>query len=507
MADRNDQEGATGAVTAQSFARSEAPAPAPGPLAALASLTDPGGVPGLVRCDPCLGGRILSLLGPEAAPASIDRAVELAGPSLAREAVLAQGLAGHLGVEAEAPILPAFAQRCVEKAIAARRLAERLGDPHPEIAYAVGLVQEIGWLVMFRADPDFFLERSQRDQTAGVTTERQRFGVDHAAVGAALLRGWSAPGWLTQAVRDHHERPGGDSIFDRAVYFAGLLPHWNESLSEAERDDFTFWYEKGFAEDHDGEAALLHRLAHDATEEVRAAGAAFEGPDPPLKTLGREVGEQAIQRIVRIRELEHAVDERRRRNAEVVQELRGEAFKDELTNLLNRRGFFALANHRLQQAIEQQTGVCCVMLDLDDFKGINDTYGHANGDRVLRGVAKLMRRSFRQGDLLARLGGDEFVVLVTGINEEEARSLGHSIVERVQQNRIRVESDLNLRIRVSAGVTHAELATPDTSLDQLLRVADEALYDRKAAGKGAVGFLPNRSAQPPRGSSDPRPAG
>nr|EDZ40375.1 MAG: Diguanylate cyclase with GAF sensor [Leptospirillum sp. Group II '5-way CG'] len=99
------------------------------------------------------------------------------------------------------------------------------------------------------------------------------------------------------------------------------------------------------------------------------------------------------------------------------------ATMDELTGLSNRRGFLSLARHSLALSERHDLPMSLAFLDLDKFKPINDSFGHAEGDRALRSFADLMKRTFRTSDLIARLGGDEFVVLLIGSNRETSGEL------------------------------------------------------------------------------------
>src|ERR1700738_4044498 len=92
------------------------------------------------------------------------------------------------------------------------------------------------------------------------------------------------------------------------------------------------------------------------------------------------------------------------------------AVNDELTGLLNRRGFLLLAEHQRSLADRKGTSLGLVFVDIDHFKSINDTFGHEEGDPALKELARLLQRTFRRSDIVARIGGDEFIVMLTEIN-------------------------------------------------------------------------------------------
>lgn len=151
------------------------------------------------------------------------------------------------------------------------------------------------------------------------------------------------------------------------------------------------------------------------------------------------------------------------------------AHHDQLTDLANRR----LLGDRLDHALaEARKGIRFAIhcIDLDRFKPVNDTYGHAAGDEVLKLVADRLRSISRQGDTTARIGGDEFVLVQTGIRDRrDAEALARRIEQEMTQP-FEVGTD-NIRIGTSVGTAMA----PDDSLDSdaLFRIADEALYEAK----------------------------
>jgi two-component system cell cycle response regulator len=122
-----------------------------------------------------------------------------------------------------------------------------------------------------------------------------------------------------------------------------------------------------------------------------------------------------------------------------------------------------------------------LMLDLDHFKAVNDTYGHVVGDRVLRAVAHACRRVLREGDVLVRYGGEEFLVLLPGAGTADLAQIGERIRRAVAETTV-VEGDQQVAVTVSlGGTTYRDSVT--TSSELLVAQADAALYEAKAAGR------------------------
>jgi diguanylate cyclase (GGDEF)-like protein/PAS domain S-box-containing protein len=155
---------------------------------------------------------------------------------------------------------------------------------------------------------------------------------------------------------------------------------------------------------------------------------------------------------------------------------------DSLTGLPNRLQFNEKMAEALERAQRSKDGLALMFLDVDRFKAINDTMGHAAGDAVLREFAKRLQSSVRQIDVVARLAGDEFVVILEGLHSSaEAEAVARKIVEAAA-----VPMDVDgqaLRVTTSVGVAFQDHTAPALTVPQLLARADEALYDAKAAGR------------------------
>jgi diguanylate cyclase (GGDEF)-like protein len=164
------------------------------------------------------------------------------------------------------------------------------------------------------------------------------------------------------------------------------------------------------------------------------------------------------------------------------------ATTDSLTGVYNRRTFKELAEPQLSRSRRSQLPVSLLMLDLDHFKRINDTFGHLGGDDVLKAFAILVRNCLRKEDLLARYGGEEFVVLLPGSSQPAAFALGERIREEVALRPFSANGEL-VRVTVSVGVA-SERGDTLPSLEAMLGRADEALYKAKHDGRNQVIALP-----------------
>jgi diguanylate cyclase (GGDEF)-like protein len=220
-------------------------------------------------------------------------------------------------------------------------------------------------------------------------------------------------------------------------------------------------------------------------EAVRATGSA-EGLQVRLHTAsGREFWAELDARTMvfdGVPALLVGVHDRTRQR-EVEQQLRDLATHDSLTGVFNRRHFFEVADHELARTDRYQRPLALAMIDLDHFKRINDTYGHATGDHVLRLFADACRKVLRKTDVIARYGGEEFVVLFVESDLAVAISVCERVRRAVGQLSFQTPGGEVDHFTISIGVVERQR---DEQLVSLLRRADENMYAAKAAGRNRL---------------------
>lgn len=160
------------------------------------------------------------------------------------------------------------------------------------------------------------------------------------------------------------------------------------------------------------------------------------------------------------------------------------AVTDDMTRLYNHRFFVKRLQEEYKRAERYKNGLSCIMIDIDNFKNVNDSYGHQTGDLVLQEIARIIRKCVRETDVVARYGGEEFSVILPQTNNEDAVKLANRIRNAVKKKRID-NLGPDAALTVSIGVStypHLEVH----HMDDLIRRADDGLYQAKTQGKDRV---------------------
>lgn len=315
------------------------------------------------------------------------------------------------------------------------------GEERPKVSFAIG-IPEWRWMIGTGVYVDDI--EQDIDRLRLVYRRQMQKGILHALVGAAVMAGL-----LALVVR----LVNGLLLND----FARFRTFFKEAAT-ADRpiDKETLRYSEFRDQADDANRMLADKLAAE-----------------------RRLLEHQSQLEETIAERTRSLEEKSRELAETNLELERLAATDPLTGLLNRRSFYAQALGQMALAERHQRACCLVLLDLDDFKTINDAHGHGTGDRVLQGTAARLSDQLRASDLLARWGGEEITIFLPQTDLGTAASL----CERLRSALADRPMVDDLTVTASFGVTDCR---PGDDLERMLRRADQALYRAKQKGRNRV---------------------
>jgi two-component system cell cycle response regulator len=161
-------------------------------------------------------------------------------------------------------------------------------------------------------------------------------------------------------------------------------------------------------------------------------------------------------------------------------ELRNLSLLDDLTGLYNRRGFFTLAEQQIRSAEREKIGLFFIVADLDGLKEINDTYGHEEGDLAIKDAANILKKTFREADVIGRIGGDEFAIVASEKNPASVKNITGRIENKIDS--LGQETKGHYRLSISMGLAHCGPQT-SCSIDKMLAEADSLMYREKKKKK------------------------
>jgi diguanylate cyclase (GGDEF)-like protein len=470
-----------------------------------------------IESDPALAARLLRMANSpryaqRASVTSIQRAVTVLGVRQLRVVALGFELVGHLNKLGESPFdLAGFWERSVLRACLAREIARRAVPALADEAFLVGLLQDCGILMLVqtlgKSYADLCLRRTL-SPTALFDAERSQFPYTHADAVGTLARMWNLPPTIADALRRHHEHvtpPADAGDEDRLVavgYLVGSLGFEPDAVvAQAEPVLQEFAREALGLDD----AAL--RLCLDTAGEIFADfSGILEGVrgDVDVTELileaNRQLQHHSLNSEQRIAEL--AVDRERilheqRTLRSALGQYREQAAQDPLTGLLNRGALLAATTGCIRRLAQKAGTIAVLFMDLDDFKQVNDRFGHHVGDEVLKAVSVIARDVVGNAGFVGRYGGEEFVIVLSGLSEDESRDLAEGLSLAIRRQAAGQVAG-PARITCSVGAVWCRLPRT-TSAEVLFNAADELMYDAKRDGKDCCRFraLPGSEARTP----------
>ena len=406
-----------------------------------------------------------------------------------------------------ADVLADFWEEGLRRGAAAKRLATLTKKADPDEAFTLGLLLDFGLLALFRAHPHQVTQWSSLrplSPTARRARELELFGTTHDEAGKSLATRWGLPPVLAGAIGMHHQdtpanasqMAGLAAVGRGADELAALLasPDPRASLLivqdilrrtlniDAETCESVV---EGISKDTEDAAAALglpvrkqaewSQLQASADQAIAELNGVYDNAMSRLETVLHDTQQRAAKleaNNVHLSEL---------------------AYHDPLTGLANRRRYMQCLREEMKGLVGQPGALSLVLLDLDHFKLVNDTYGHVFGDTVLQAVALVMREGCRGGDLKARVGGEEMALVLPCTTEAEGRRLTERIREMVAAREIRRGAQ-PVRITASFGgcTIQGPLASSAANVDELIETlieeADRQLYIAKQGGRNRVAW-------------------
>ena len=399
-----------------------------------------------------------------------------------------------------------FWEDSLRRASAALALARHAGYDDPHEAFTIGLIQDIGCMLMAINWPQLGGElQGLMDKPAGhrLQQERRIFGITHTEMIEEYGPSWGFPDDMIAAMVHHHDVQM--SIQDRLAGRLCSLARAADALADVgqcKAGGNTLPVAQKMVESlktRDGATLNVFELSEELNQEMASAAQEMK-----IK-IGKQVvyedlAAAANNSLLRVnqgyeqltRKLEQMLDENKKLTAQL-QDTNAKLLKmattDPMTELANRRAYLTHLDDELERAANGMKPMSLLMVDIDHFKKVNDTHGHAAGDEVIKAVARALQRCARDVDMVGRLGGEEFSVVLRDANEAGAEMVAERIRRTIEQMRVDCGEGLVLNVTASIGGTTVPRQIRPTG-DHVLGIADAALYDSKQNGRNRVTWRP-----------------
>ncbi|NLF32382.1 MAG: diguanylate cyclase [Planctomycetes bacterium] len=387
-------------------------------------------------------------------------------------------------------------QASVIKAEAAKYLAERTDESIADEAFLVGLMQDMLVPLMRHLKPELYEARPDQPAPKLQTLclrEIECFGMDHGQAASRLAARMGLPASLGELMAIHHDatallKLGGNAAVADATRFAGLFPHVCTTWAPSEASEAARLIEQhpvgmGTVDEAmteigdraqrlasmlrpiaEGDAVDLPALMADATKEVAWTTGSLLGQVHSMMSNAT----QATSQLSAV-------------NAEAMR-LQEQTKIDALTGVLNRLGLDHTGPEEWRRLAETNQSVLLMFADLDDFKSVNDAYGHDKGDEALQRTAEALAEAYGPTAVVGRYGGDEFVVLLGGVPDQQtARKLGRKVVELLRPG-ITTHDGRTISLGVSIGGIWSPAVPRAADFHKMLAMADSQMYEVKAQG-------------------------
>ncbi|MFT4823263.1 MAG: two-component system cell cycle response regulator [Halioglobus sp.] len=395
-----------------------------------------------------------------------------------------------------------FWEQSLESAIASRLILEKVPGANLEEIFVSGLLQNLGALILACTFPEEFggvLDAIEDGEVSPREAEIAAFGGDHCFFGYEVAKSWNFPASILLPILHHHEPKGvsGEdkniSSTTKAIYLANiLLDIFHSEKPEKSHREFEIQAKQLLGLKSEAIESILENAHVELGKGAANFGLKIEESKPVqeilqaanirLSLLNLDYEQMNIELVAAKVALENLTSELREKN----NILKNLANIDGLTGVYNNRFFQATMDKELSRSTRHSYHLSLILIDIDHFKGFNDTHGHLVGDFVLAEFSKVLTAALREYDTLARYGGEEFVVILPETDERDALIVAEKLRKAVETSPFK-EGKEEYRVTASFGVSSAHPDLEETlGKTDMIKRADDALYEAKDSGRNRV---------------------
>jgi len=464
----------------------------------------------IIQYDPALTAKVLKAVNSSfySLPGkigSIERALTNMGAHAVKNIVFSFNLVDGLKLSSTDIFnIDYFWKRSIIAAIGTDLFAEYFGIKDDDI-FVTALLQDLGILILHSNYHDEYsrlIEEKNRTRIPIEVLEKRKFGFSHQDLCSEALQQWGLPENIYLPIRHHHNYKNAPEEYRQAARILYLSNALSSIYSDIESYEKIKHFSGIIKNDLDISDSVLESLVDRGGGRVIEICSKFEMPSgdiKPLATLLQEANEglsalnlsyeklleeykkEKMQAEMLTLELKATNDKLNKAN----QKLREAADHDFLTGLYNRRFLVDFIEKELHRVERYGENLSIMIFDIDYFKVVNDTYGHQNGDLVLKAVCVRATEIKRTTDLLARYGGEEFVMVMPRTNLDGATAIAERLRKAIEGMDSPIDGHM-LKMTISIGVSTCGPYSKNMTFSRLFELADQALYNAKESGRNRV---------------------
>jgi len=427
----------------------------------------------------------------------LNRAMSILGTNTIKSIALSFVISADLCSKHDSFNFDDFWRRAVISAVSAELLAKKLNRDNGD-TFLIALLHDLGVLVTLLTKGDEYRMLIDRVQDGFVTLntlEKEHFGFDHQQVAGYLFKQWKLPESIFQPILYHHQPTEAPDDYRQTAEILNLADRLAEIYAGEYVAEKARLIRDCLVNDYGLDDDCAVHLMDEAAEKSRDIIALFD-IDPqdiqPYSHLLQQANAELLKLNLSNAQLILELQDAKEQNKHLIEKLQGAnsrltemVYHDGLTGLYNHRYFQETLKAELARATRYHSSVSLVLFDLDDFKKVNDTYGHLVGDMVLMNIAKAVSKTVRANDVVARFGGDEFAIILPATNGEGVKAFSEHLRSCVEGIATMVGGKW-VNVTISVGAATASPGENLVSKDQLIDAADRGLYMSKKDGRNLV---------------------
>ena len=459
----------------------------------------------IISSDPALAARILkfansSLYASRAKIDTIDRAITVMGTETLKNIALSFAIAKtNTHPKSNGFDFDLFWKRSITSAVSSNVLTDSMGS-RKDNSFVTALLKDIGMLFMYASQPQDYIDVFKTKLSNGSTlveAERNIFGFDHQEIGAAILEHWSFPKQIYHPIRFHHQCSDApvsireDALLLELADKIASAYHGSNTVDRIKEIHRVFHRSQTITDEE--VTALIDRVGEQSIEILSSfnidAGS-MKTYSELLQEANDKLGKLNLtyeQLILDLKQSKEKSDKLAKELKKANEQLRQLALRDGLTTLYNHTYFQDRLMTEISKARRYKRVFSLVILDIDHFKTVNDTYGHVVGDHVLRQVALEIKKRIRTADIASRYGGEEFTIILPETDTKGAVLMADRLRSDIEELCLSSDGGIDFGVTVSAGVASYDPGRDNTMTTvELIKHADRGLYHSKRQGRNQV---------------------